>query len=134
MCVAQLVNRLKSLMIQKEMEVVTLDDIPRDKEFVRQSGGAHFAKPRIYSLYRKIYLAKEEAVEEHILLCAKGTSLCYLCRYQRTKWLRKSRSDENVLPQLPDICQTRRRSSRKRWYDNALGFIANAKKSICICR
>ena len=73
-CVAQLINRLKSLMMQKEVEVIALDDIPRNKEFVRKAAERILQNPDVYSLYRKIYLAKEEAIENHILLCSKKKS------------------------------------------------------------
>ena len=70
-CVCQLVNRLKSLMLQEEVEVITFDDISRDKEFVRRAATRILQNVDVYSLYRKIYLAKEDAVENNILSCAK---------------------------------------------------------------
>lgn len=71
-CVAHLVNRLKSLMLQREVEVIALDDIPRDAKFVPNAAARILQNADVYSLYRKIYLAKEAAVEENVLLCAKG--------------------------------------------------------------
>jgi hypothetical protein len=70
-CVVHLVNRLKSIMLQQEVEVISLDDIPRDAHFVQRAAKKVLQNLDVYSLYRKIYLSKEEAVEENMLLCAK---------------------------------------------------------------
>jgi hypothetical protein len=71
-CVVQLINRLKSLMLQKEVEAITLCEIPRDKDFVQKAAQRILQNPDMYSLYRKIYLSKEDTVEESITLCAQG--------------------------------------------------------------
>lgn len=71
-CVAHLINRLKSLMLKRETEVLSLSDIPRDTNFVQKAAARILQNPDVYSLYKKIYLAKEDAIEKNILLCAKG--------------------------------------------------------------
>ncbi len=71
-CVASLLNRLKSLMLQKEAEIVAFDDLPRDDQFVEAASKRILQNDDMYSLYRKIYLAKEQAVEENIHRCIKG--------------------------------------------------------------
>ncbi len=63
------------------MEIISLDDIPRDQNFVKKAAARILQNPDIYSLYRKIYLAKEDAVEENIALCAKGQPSALFDRY-----------------------------------------------------
>lgn len=69
-CVVHLLNRMKSLVLKKEVEVVSLDDIPKDSLFVQQAAQRILQNADMYSLYSKIYLAKEEAVETMISSCA----------------------------------------------------------------
>lgn len=73
-CVASLLNRLKSLMLGKEVEVVSLDDLPRDETFVAKAAKRILQNPDMYSLYRKIYLTKEQSVVENFKKCALGSS------------------------------------------------------------
>ncbi len=73
-CVASLINRLKSLLMRKEVEVITLEDIDQNKDFVRLAAARILQHPDMFSLYSKIYYAKEEAVEENIKLSAKRES------------------------------------------------------------
>ncbi len=70
--VAQLLNRLKSLMEGKEVEIIQFDDLKRDETFVHKCASRILQHPDMYSLYRKIYLAKEHLIEENLTLCAKG--------------------------------------------------------------
>lgn len=71
-CVAELLNRLKSLMEGQVVEIIQLDDIPRNETFVQNAANRILQNPDMYSLYQKIYLAKEQLVEENFLLCAQG--------------------------------------------------------------
>ncbi|MBS0629803.1 MAG: hypothetical protein JSS30_06220 [Verrucomicrobia bacterium] len=70
--VAELLNRLKSLMEGKIVEIIHLDDIKRDDTYVQNAASRILHNADMYSLYRKIYLAKEQLVEENFLLCAQG--------------------------------------------------------------
>ncbi len=70
-CVASLLNRMKSLAEEKEVEILSLDDLKRDKDFAKTAASRILQNPDMYSLYSKIYLAKEETVEENIKLCLK---------------------------------------------------------------
>lgn len=65
-CVASLLNRLKSLTLKKEVEVIDFDDIPRDADFVKNGAKRILQNDEMYSLYRKIYLAKEETIDQQI--------------------------------------------------------------------
>lgn len=71
-CVAQLINRMKSIILKKEVEVIVLDDIPRDAFFPKKAAERILRHPDTYSLYRKIYLAKELGVDGNIELCSQG--------------------------------------------------------------
>lgn len=71
-CVASLLNRLKSLMLKKEVEVISFDDLPQGSDFVTLAAKRILQNVDMYSLYRKIYKAKEQAVEKNIQLCLKG--------------------------------------------------------------
>lgn len=65
-CVAELLNRIKSLTVQKEVEVVNLDDIPRDKNFAKSAAKRLLKNPEMYSFYKKIYACKEQEVERNL--------------------------------------------------------------------
>ncbi len=71
-CVAELINRLKTLMTGKEMEVIDLDDIPHDENFKKTAAKRILQNDEMYSLYRKVYLAKEKAIETNLKLAAEG--------------------------------------------------------------
>ena len=73
-CVASLLNRLKTLSIKKEVEIITLDDLVQDENFVAKAAEKILQNEDMYSLYKKIYVFKEEAVEKSLHLCAKGDS------------------------------------------------------------
>jgi hypothetical protein len=69
--VASLLNRLKSLMMGKEVEIIELDDLVNDPQFAKKGAERILQNPEMYSLYRKIYLSKEEAVDANFALCVK---------------------------------------------------------------
>ncbi|MBM3198420.1 MAG: hypothetical protein FJZ58_04100, partial [Chlamydiae bacterium] len=71
-CVVSLLNRMKSLLSGKEQEVLQLDDLPRDNMFAVNAAKRILQNEEMYSLYRKIYLAKEEALVQSLRLCVKG--------------------------------------------------------------
>jgi len=71
-CVAELLNRLKSLMEGRVVEIIQFDDIPLNETFVQNAANRILQNADMYSLYQKIYLAKEQLVEENFLLCAQG--------------------------------------------------------------
>ncbi len=71
-CIASLLNRLKTIQCKKEMEVISLEDLPRDEKFVSSAGKRILQNEEMYSLYKKIYSLKEESIEEALHLCIKG--------------------------------------------------------------
>ena len=77
LCVSSLINRLKSLLVGKEVEIITFDDLPRDESFAERGAARILQHSDVYSLYRKIYTSKEKAVEENIALCSKGKTSAF---------------------------------------------------------
>lgn len=66
-CVSSLVNRLRSLQLGKEVEVVSFSDLDRnDPSFIKVAVERLLQNEQLYSLYKTIYQKREKAVEEHI--------------------------------------------------------------------
>ncbi len=63
-CMASLINRLKSLSLGQEVEVVHFDDIPRDPHFVAHAAKRLQQNEDLYSLYKKVYTVKESLINE----------------------------------------------------------------------
>lgn len=70
--VASLINRLKSLVMGKEVEVIALDDIAHDEHFKKTAAKRILQNAEMYSLYNKIYHSKEKAIETNLRLAAEG--------------------------------------------------------------
>ncbi|MFI0434146.1 MAG: hypothetical protein ACH350_00270 [Parachlamydiaceae bacterium] len=70
-CVAQLLNRLKSLSIKEEVEIIMLDDIPRGEKFVKEATQRILQQVDMYSLYKQIYRLRESEVESNLILCVE---------------------------------------------------------------
>ncbi len=120
-CVCQLINRLKSLMLQKEVEVITLEGIPRDKNFVKVAAQRILQNPDMYSLYRKIYLSKEDAAEENIIACAKGKDTCFFADTKEQNGCARVGQVKMFSRNYPAFSKNADHL-RKRWYDNILDF------------
>jgi hypothetical protein len=69
--VASLLNRLKSLKLHQETEVVHFDDLPRDKEFPKLAAKRLLQNEEMYSLYRRVYQYRETEVEHNIHACVE---------------------------------------------------------------
>ncbi len=120
-CVAQLINRLKSLMLKREAEAISLSGIPRDEDFVKKAAMHLLQNQDMYSLYRKIYLAKEDAIEENISLCAKN----------KPSPLFDDTKEQNGCARVGQMKMFSRNYAtfakhaeflRKRWYENNIEF------------
>lgn len=68
-CVVKLLNRIKSLTIRQAVEVVDLNDLPKDKNFVQASAKRILRNAEMYSLYRKVYESKEKEIEQNLETC-----------------------------------------------------------------
>ncbi len=76
-CIAELINRLKTLMLGKEVEVIDLDDIPHDENFKKTAAKRILQNDEMYSLYRKVYLAKEKAHRNEFKACGRWQTIFY---------------------------------------------------------
>ncbi len=69
--VIQLLNRLKSIASQEEVEVIHVDDLPRDQKFPKKAAQRILQNEDMYSLYRQVYAYREQEVNDHLLLAAE---------------------------------------------------------------
>ena len=62
-CVKELLNRLKSLQLGEEVEVVHFDDLETsDPQFVKKAAQKLLQNSELYSLYSKVYRVREEKI------------------------------------------------------------------------
>lgn len=73
-CVAQLLNRLKSLSLGYEVEIIDFDDIPKDTHFAKAAAKRILQQADMYSLYKQIYSLRESEVESNLDRCIHGQS------------------------------------------------------------
>lgn len=71
-CAAQLLNRLKSLLLQREVEIIHFDDLERDKNFFKAAAQRILQQSDMYALYKEVYNLRESEVESHLGLCVQG--------------------------------------------------------------
>ncbi len=71
-CVAELLNRLKTLSSGRQVEIISLDDLPRDKNFPKKAAERILRNEDMYSLYSKVYAYREKEIERNLLLASKG--------------------------------------------------------------
>ena len=126
-CVACLLNRLKSLMLKKEVEIVHFDDIKENEDFTTRAAERLLQNDDFYSLYSKVYLHKEQGVEENFQKCVKGEPssiftdtkiLSYCNRVGQTKIFASNYS----------LFQKHAMELRKKWYEKALSVYANNRE------
>jgi len=71
-CVAALLNRMKSLLLKKEVEIIDLSGIERDQEYAKKCAKIILQNEDMYSLYKKVYEHKEKGIDKNILLSSEG--------------------------------------------------------------
>lgn len=71
-CVAELINRLKSLQLQRDVEVITLDDIAQDSEFAKNAAKKILHNEEMYSIYKKSFDYRNKEIEENLRQCIAG--------------------------------------------------------------
>jgi len=71
-CVAALLNRMKSLLLKKEVQIVDLSGIERDQEYAKKCAKVILQNEDMYSLYKKVYEHKEKEIDKNILLTSEG--------------------------------------------------------------
>ncbi len=70
-CVANLLNRLKSMSIGEEVEIIHFDDLPRGKGFVKAAAQRILQQEDMYALYKQVYDLRESEIERHLNLCSQ---------------------------------------------------------------
>lgn len=118
-CVASLINRIKSLLLRKEVEIITLDDLPRDEAFAERGAARILQHPDVYSLYRKIYLSKEKAVEENMKLCALGKPSSFFADTKEQNGCAHVGQTKMFAPNFK-LFAKHARALRAHWYHQAL--------------
>ncbi len=85
--VASLLNRMKSLMLGREVEIVDFDDLDSDSlDFANQAAKKLLQSHDLYSLYNDIYAKKEQRVEEMLKKAVGAEELSF---FQDTKIIGK---------------------------------------------
>ncbi|MBM3199265.1 MAG: hypothetical protein FJZ58_08480 [Chlamydiae bacterium] len=124
LCVASLLNRMKTLMEGREVEVICFDDLPQDESFVVKAAQRILQQEEMYSLYQKIYEAKELSIEANLRLCMEGKPSSIFsdtkvqngcCRVGQTKLFAKN--FPFYLSRAGDV--------RAAWYQGAKAFYAD---------
>jgi hypothetical protein len=114
--VASLINRMKSIVLKKETEVINFDDILRDESFSKRAAERILQNADVHSLYKKIYESKEKTIETNINLCSENKPSTFFadtkeqngcCRIGQTKMY--SRNFEMFEKHVIAV--------RKRWYE-----------------
>lgn len=118
-CVVQLLNRMKSILAKKPTETVSLQNIPRDKDYLKKASRHILQNEDMYSLYKRVYAFREKDMEKNILLAAKkAPSTLFMdtkeqngcCRVGQTKMFAKNR--ETFLKHRSTI--------RQIWWEDAM--------------
>lgn len=73
-CVVELINRLKSLQLQRDVEVVSLDDIPQDERFAKAAAKKILTHKEMYSIYKKSFEFRQKEIETNLKLCVQHNS------------------------------------------------------------
>lgn len=127
-CVANLLNRMKSISLQKDSLCVELEDIRQSPDFVPQARLRILQNEDMYSIYSNIYAHKEKEVEYELEASVQGrpsalfsdtkeqngcarvgqiklfpTNIAYFSKHQdalRALWLRDAKKINEVRPQI----------------------------------
>lgn len=126
-CMASLLNRMKSLIAKREMEIVNFDDIREDNDYTEKAAQRLLQNEDFYSLYSKVYEHKEQGVDENLAKAVRREPsniftdtkiLNYLSRVGQTKIFACNYNNfEKAAPEL-----------RKVWYEKALNIYANNRE------
>lgn len=71
-CIAQLLNRLKSISIGTPTEIISFDDIPKDANFAKIASQRILHQEDMYAIYKEIYTERELSVEKNLTQCVQG--------------------------------------------------------------
>ncbi len=117
--VCSILNNLKSLATQEEVEIVSLEELPKDETYLSKAAKLLLQNEDLYSLYKKVYAFREKEVEKNIQLCVKKEVSSFFadtkeqngcCRVGQTKLFSKNISS----------FEKNQRALQKVWLEKAL--------------
>lgn len=123
-CVASLLNRLKSLALKKEVEIVHFDDIKENENFTEKAAERLLQNEDFYSLYSKVYLHKEQGVDDNLQRCAEGKSSNIFTDTKILNYCNRVGQTKIFTCNYP-LLQKHAALLRKKWYKKALNIYAN---------
>ncbi|MCB1107077.1 MAG: hypothetical protein KDK76_03165 [Chlamydiia bacterium] len=126
-CVASLLNRLKSLMMKKEVEIVHLDDIREDDDFTKKAAKRLLQNEDFYSLYSKVYEHKEQGVDENLEKAAKGEKANIFTDTKILNYCNRVGQTKIFACNYPNF-QKASLQLQKQWYEKALNVYANNRE------
>jgi len=119
--VAELMNRLKTLMVGQEVEIVHFDDLPRDNTFVKKAAMRLLQTEDLYSLYKVTSEAKEKVISENFLKCSKGEISDVFSDTKTQNGCARVGQTKIFAKNYP-LFDQHRMQIRKAWYDQALAL------------
>ncbi len=93
-CVAHLLNKMKSIIERKPVEILSFAALTQDEKFAKNVARMILQNEDMYSLYKKVYLYREKEAQKNILLAGKGKASTFFldtkeqngcCRVGQTK-------------------------------------------------
>lgn len=117
--VAQLVNRLKSLSLKQEVEIIHFDDLEGRNDFVELAQKRLLECPELYSLYIVNDAEKKKFLERQIIECANGKSMAF---FSDTKVQNKYASigQFKMMAQIESTYRKNQSIIRKTFYERSL--------------
>jgi hypothetical protein len=70
--VASLLNRMKSIVCKKQVEIISFEGIERNKDFVKNAAQVILQNKDMYTIYKKVYAFREKEVEKNMRLCVEN--------------------------------------------------------------
>ncbi|MDN3505932.1 MAG: hypothetical protein P0S96_01730 [Simkaniaceae bacterium] len=125
--VASILNRLKSLMEGEEVEIISFDDLKQDETFVHRAAVRILRHKDMYSLYRKIYMAKEQLVEENLALCSSGKESSIFVDTKLQNGCARVGQTKMFANNFPAF-QSHADALRKKWLQESKSFFAGRRE------
>lgn len=124
---AELLNRMKSIMLKKEVEIIKLEDIERDENFAKKAAERILKNEDMYSLYRKVYLHKEKEIEKNIKKAIKDQSFII---FEDTKIQKKCArvGQSKMFSKNIPYFEKNKNVLRKKWISQAENFFLDRKE------
>lgn len=113
-CVAELINRLKSLSQGSEREEICFDQIVRDEFFAKTAAAQLLHHPLLYSVYQGVYALRQKEVEKNLLLGGQGMPSNWLLDTKEINGLSRVGQTKMFSNNFPTFC-TVAEALRSQW-------------------